>query len=93
MPKGKPKIQPIEPLHYGWGYRGLFIQVTPEDFVEIVLEKNLTVIRRKETKKDFYQYFTFEPGIVYYTRSKVELTEIRVDVLIPKFKVRLHYKD
>jgi hypothetical protein len=94
MPKRKPKIQPIEPLHYTWGYAGIFLQVTPEDFVEIVLEKNLTVIRKKETRKDFYHYYIFEPGIVYYTRSKAELTEIRVDFLIPGLNVRfLKYKD
>ncbi len=93
MPKAKTKIQPIEPLCHAWGYAGLFLQVTPEDFVEIVLEKSLTVIRRKEIRKAFYYYYTLEPGIVYYTRSKVELTEIRVDILIPKFKARLRYKD
>ncbi len=66
--------------------------MTPEDFISIVLEKDLIVIRRKETRKGFYYYYAFGQAIFYYTRSRYELPEIHVDVLVPNFHQRVKFK-
>ena len=44
------------------------------------------MIRRKEPDDGFYKYAAIEPGIVYYTQSKRELSEIRVDIIVDRLR-------
>ena len=87
MTDGKPKTQPIEPLSHVIRVDRMWLHVTPEDFIDVVLGKNLTVIRRKEPRKGFFYYTALETGIVYITKSKAELREIRVEILLPKLGI------
>jgi hypothetical protein len=80
MPKGKSQSWLIEPLKSYYASKVLVL--TPEDFIHIVLEQNLTVFRKKEPTKGFCYYLARDIGVQYVTRSEMELTELPVVILL-----------
>ena len=65
----------------------IIIEVVPYDFIDTVLQKGLTVIRSKTPTKNYYYYFAADIGITFFTKSHIALTEIQVDILVPKFGI------
>lgn len=85
LTKGKTKNSPIRVKRVVMG--PTVIQVEPEDFLDLIAGKDLTIIRR--TKGPFgwrreyhiYTYVAIGSSITFYTVSRKELTELQIDFI------------
>ena len=68
-------------------YGSVAIELVPEDFIALVQEKNLTVIAQKKRRWGLYIYCAFDGAIQYYVGSKQELTELKIDIIVPRIRV------
>jgi hypothetical protein len=87
MVKVKRKRTPVEAIRMSRMHGSVTIELVPEDFIALVRQKNLTVIAERKRRWGLYIYCAFEGSIQYYVGSKQELTELKVDIVVPRVYV------
>ncbi|MFX1475968.1 MAG: hypothetical protein ACFFCO_10910 [Promethearchaeota archaeon] len=87
MVKEKSKYIPIKAIKLRRYYGSVTIELTPDDFIDLISRKNLIIIGLIKPVKGWYYYSAFEEGLQYFTRSKQELTELQVDIIVPRMRV------
>lgn len=86
MEDDEPKHVPLEVIKF-YMLTGLIAKLYPEDLIDLVAEKGLTVISGRIGRGGKYHiYIAHDPseGITYYSVVEGELTELTVDIVADK---------
>ncbi len=86
MEEDEPKHAPLRAVRF-YMLTGLIAKIYPEDLIDLVAEKGLTVVSGIIGRRDKYHiYIAHDPseGITYYSVVERELTELTVDILADK---------